>query len=337
MFPWKAILAGLAFALGATTGATAEPCPAADGGLGVSRIVMIDARSGPVFGRITRQKREASFLRDKEVVLTFDDGPLPWITRSILKSLEAACTKATFFPVGRMAVAHPEVVREILDRGHTIGSHTWSHPRLPSLDPEKAREDIERGFAAVALAAGSPIAPFFRFPGLADNADLIAHLRKRNIATFSVDVVSDDSFARDATKLHDLTMKRIKAAGGGIVLFHDIKSVTARALPQILRSLKSGGYQVVHLRPTVPVVAVATYDKELGPRIAKATIAAAEKGNIMPFFGRAGPHIGAQTAPAQLPVESVGRTREPAQPVSADPENGWTPTISRSPRRGSGS
>ena len=61
-------------------------------------------------------------------MLTFDDGPMPWITTSILDTLDQHCTKATFFSVGRMAIAYPETTRAIMLRGHTLGTHTWSHP-----------------------------------------------------------------------------------------------------------------------------------------------------------------------------------------------------------------
>jgi peptidoglycan-N-acetylglucosamine deacetylase len=96
--------------------------------LGVSRTVQIDATNGPLFGGITKFSREESFLQPREVMLTFDDGPLPWITKSILDTLDRQCTKATFFSVGRMALAYPDTVRDVVARGHTLGTHTWSHP-----------------------------------------------------------------------------------------------------------------------------------------------------------------------------------------------------------------
>jgi peptidoglycan-N-acetylglucosamine deacetylase len=138
---------------------SAETCAGNDGGLGASRIVEIDSAGGPLYGDFTHRAKEPSFLGPREVVLTFDDGPLPAVTRSILDTLDRFCTKATFFSVGRMAVAYPSTLREVLSRGHTVGGHTWSHPlNLPRLRPDKAHDEIERGFAAVALAAGQPIA-----------------------------------------------------------------------------------------------------------------------------------------------------------------------------------
>jgi peptidoglycan/xylan/chitin deacetylase (PgdA/CDA1 family) len=227
----------------------ASACPDQARGLGVARIVEIDASSGPIFGNLTKQTREQRFLGPKEVVLTFDDGPMPAITKSILDTLDRFCTKATFFSVGRMAVAYPAMTKEILARGHTLGTHTWSHPMsLPRLAPAAAREQIDSGFAAVALAADQPIAPFFRFPGLNDSPALLSYLQERGIASFTVDVVSNDSYIGDANRLIARTLDHVERDNGGIVLFHDIKHVTARALPTILSDLKARGYKVVHMR-----------------------------------------------------------------------------------------
>ena len=171
--------------------AVARSCP----GGGTSRTIEVDTRGGPIYGVLTKLKTAPNLLAPKEVVLTFDDGPMPWITKSILDTLDRYCAKATFFSVGRMAAAYPATVKDVLARGHTLGTHTWSHPlNLKRLKREKAIDEIERGFAAVTAAAGQPIAPFFRFPGLNDSVELAAHLKERNIAAFTVDVVSNDSY-----------------------------------------------------------------------------------------------------------------------------------------------
>ncbi len=249
----KAALAA-AVAVTLTLGITpAGACTDKAGGLGVARIVEIDASHGPIFGGLTTQTREQRFLGPKEVVLTFDDGPIPGITKSILDTLDRFCTKATFFSVGRMAVVYPAMVKDVIARGHTMGTHTWSHPmNLPRLSPAAAREQIDSGFAAVALAAEQPIAPFFRFPGLSDSPALMSYLQERGIAAFTVDVVSNDSYIGDVNRLIAKTLERVEADKGGIILFHDIKHVTARALPTILSELKARGYKVVHMRAKKP-------------------------------------------------------------------------------------
>ncbi len=238
--------------------------------LGVTRVVEIDAAGGPVFGSITKRQKEDRFLGPKEVVLTFDDGPLPGVTKPILDILDRHCTKATFFSVGKMAVAYPELVREILERGHTLGTHTWSHPlSLPRLKGEQARDQIESGFAAAVMAAGpNRVAPFFRFPGLSDSAALVLHLEGRNIATFTVDVVSNDSYIVDPGRLIERTLQQAEAENGGIMLFHDIKPQTARALPSILGALKSRRFKVVYLTAKTPVEADQRYMASLKSHLA---------------------------------------------------------------------
>jgi hypothetical protein len=83
----------------------------------------------------------------------------------------------------------------------------------------------------------------------------LQHLQDRQVASFSVDIVTDDSFIAHAGGVTQMTMRRLKTHGKGILLFHDIKTQTAQAMPDILRALKTGGYRVVHVRATAPLVA----------------------------------------------------------------------------------
>ncbi|OYW53506.1 MAG: hypothetical protein B7Y80_14800 [Hyphomicrobium sp. 32-62-53] len=290
---------GLAGAAGAVRAETT--CGDPKGALGVDRVVEIDASTGPLYGEISVLQREDSFLKPREVVLTFDDGPMPWITKSILDTLDQFCTKATFFSVGRMAIAYPASVKDVLARGHTLGSHTWSHPmNMKRRGLERAIDEIERGFSAIAMAAEQPIAPFFRFPGLSDSDPMMAHLQSRGIAAFTVDVVSNDSYIGSADRLATYTLAQIDKRQGGIVLFHDIKSATAKALPVILASLKRQGYKVVHMRAKAPLVPVDTYNADLEKLIAKSrpkaaaeatVVAAAAAGDVAPAADGQQPHL----------------------------------------------
>lgn len=284
-----ATLFSLSIGLAGTAPAQADACQTDAAGR-TARVVEIDTSAGPLFGDITKFQKEQPFLAPKEVVLTFDDGPMPWITRSILEILDKYCIKATFFSVGKMAVAYPDTLREISNRGHTLGGHTWSHPlNLRRMKIDAALDEIERGFAAVALANRDGVAPFFRFPGLSDSAPLLAALQKRGIATFSVDVVSDDSFISDPKRLADVTLRRIEARQGGIVLFHDIKRATAKALPTIIGELVRRGYSFVHMRAKTRLEVVESYAASLTPQIQKNLAGANGKPKLMPFYGTIGP------------------------------------------------
>src|SRR5215510_2368530 len=153
----------------------AEPGFAADcprpGALGTSRTLVVDAKAHPLIGSM--QYRETLPLEDGEVVLTFDDGPLPKYSNQILEILAAQCVKATFFLVGRQAQANPEGVRKVREAGHTVATHTQNHPSgMHRLPIERATKEVQDGIASVKAALGdnsAALSPFFRIPGLARN------------------------------------------------------------------------------------------------------------------------------------------------------------------------
>jgi peptidoglycan-N-acetylglucosamine deacetylase len=234
-----------------------EPCVAGPDALGVSRTLEIDTIAGPRFGA---PFKEQDILADGEVVLTFDDGPLRAYTQRVLEALQAHCAKATFFVVGRMAVSDPEMVREYARLGHTVGIHTWSHQNLHRLTPLRARAEIELGFSAVQRALGKPVAPFFRFPYLADSRSMTIHLQERHIAIFSIDVDSKDYRTRNADSVHRKVISDLARLKKGIILFHDIQPSTAKALPGLLADLKAKGYRLVHLQPKTDATTMAEFD-----------------------------------------------------------------------------
>ena len=174
--------------------ATSAVCTKPDA-LGVSRVVEIDATGGPGFG--FEHFKQYDFLRDKEVVLTFDDGPWPGNTHAVLNALADECLRATFFEIGEHATWHPEITKQVIEAGMTVGTHTWSHKDLArnpyAQDLEQAEEEIEMGNSAVQMAAaGAKVAPFFRFPDLQHPPQLLSYLAERNIAIFSTDINSRD-------------------------------------------------------------------------------------------------------------------------------------------------
>jgi peptidoglycan/xylan/chitin deacetylase (PgdA/CDA1 family) len=247
--------------------ASAQPARAAcntPGALGVGRTVEIDTTGGPGFG--FEHFKQLDFLRDKEVVLTFDDGPWPLNTPAVLKALADECTTGIFFSIGKHATYYPEIIKQVYAAGHTVGTHTWSHATLTNkkLTEDQRKEEIEKGFSAVKWALGgvSP-SPFFRFPALQHPPEMVTYLGDRNIAMFSCDLDSFDFKARNAQAVIDVTMKKLDKLGKGIVLMHDFHKHTAEALPDLLKKLKAGGYKVVAMKAKSPVQTIAKYDEDV--------------------------------------------------------------------------
>jgi peptidoglycan/xylan/chitin deacetylase (PgdA/CDA1 family) len=232
--------------------------------MGVSRVVEIDTTGGPEFG--LQYLKGKDFLRDKEVVLTFDDGPRPISTVAVVKALQDECLKATFFEIGQPASWHPEITKQVIDAGMTVGTHTWSHRDLArnpyAQDPEKAEWEIEMGNSAVhSAAAGGKVAPFFRFPYLQQLPRLISYLAERSIAIFSADIDSRDFTMHKPGQVINSVMSQLDKRGKGIVLLHDFHRNTAEALPELLRQLKLAGYKVVHMVPKEQLSTVPKYDE----------------------------------------------------------------------------
>lgn len=238
--------------------AATKECPGNPNPLGVSRVVEIDTTGGPGFG--FQHYKMYDFLQPKEVVLTFDDGPLPNRTTAILKALDAECTKATFFSVGKVAAGYPDIIRQVAKSGHTVGAHTMLHKDLSKMPMDKAKDEIEESFSVIQRAVGGPIAPFFRFPFLRANQDELKYLADRNIAVFSTDIDSFDFKGPRPDRLIKHIMARLEKEGKGIILMHDIQPHTAKAMPELLKQLKEKGYKVVQLTAKDPVKTLPEYD-----------------------------------------------------------------------------
>jgi peptidoglycan/xylan/chitin deacetylase (PgdA/CDA1 family) len=249
----------LALVLGAGVSAAADCGP---GTLGTARVVAVGTQGGLEVGLKTY--RQTIPLADHEVILTFDDGPDALSTPKILDALKAECVKANFFEIGRNAEALPDLARREVVEGHTVASHTWSHPQptlryLPGGETA-ARADILRGMIAVEKAAyGRTVsgseprdlrleAPFFRFPGFADTQDLRDWLAANDVGIFGVDLWASDWIKMTPDEELKLVMSRLEKNGHkGMLLMHDNHPWTAAMVPMLLKRLKAEGYKVVNI------------------------------------------------------------------------------------------
>jgi peptidoglycan/xylan/chitin deacetylase (PgdA/CDA1 family) len=245
------VAAGLA--VGATAGAgmaLAAECPGNPDALGISRTIVVEPLEHTRIGSMSYD--ETLPLADHEVVLTFDDGPLPPYTDRVLEILAHECVKATYFIVGSMARAYPDRVRKVAEAGHTIGTHSMTHP-IPfgRLSFERTKAQIDDGIKATQAALGdeSHLAPFFRFPGFARTEAAEDYLAEQGLMTWGADFPADDWMRIGPREIEKRAMRRIEAVGKGVLLLHDIHQRTVEALPGILKALKEGGYRIVHVVP----------------------------------------------------------------------------------------
>ncbi|WP_333793409.1 polysaccharide deacetylase family protein [Hyphomicrobium sp.] len=250
-------------------------CHARPDALGTSRVVEIDATGGLEFGE-QYLKDEPKFLEPGEVVLTFDDGPSRRYTVPILNALDADCVKATFFSVGRMAISDPATLREVVRRGHTVGTHTWSHKNLASLGDAAMKREFELGLSAVAAAVGGPVAPFFRFPYLGHSKATRDYIKSRGFGIFGIHVDSKDFRTKSPGIVLRNVLAQLDRTKKGILLFHDIQPSTAGALASLLAELKARGYRVVHIESAHPAITLPEYDAIAEKALASKSAAAAK-------------------------------------------------------------
>ena len=245
-------------------GQAAANCPGHPDALGTSRVLALDPTKYPRVGRM--QYPDSLPLNDKEVVLTFDDGPILPYSDQILDILASQCVKATYFLVGEMARAFPATVRRIYEEGHTIGTHSDHHPtRFGQLPIERMRREIDQGISDVSAALGDRkyLAPFFRIPGLARSDVVESELAARGLSVFSSDTDADDWHHRiSSQQIVTLAMRRLESRGKGILLLHDIHPTTVTALPGLLKELKDKGFHIVQVVPAASyVIAMANKPK----------------------------------------------------------------------------
>jgi len=219
------------------------------------RIVTVDTSKDQVF--------TDGHLAADEIALTFDDGPHQTRTPRVLQILAAAHVRAMFFEIGRNASAHPDVARGVLAAGHTVGSHTFSHPNMARIDERHAESEVESGDASVSLALGFRPGdlPFFRFPYGAKTPLEQGFVSKRGNTTMFWNMDSQDWKIRDPHRLFLNVLSELYRAKHGIILFHDIHEQTVIVLPHVLAELEARHMKAVVFVAAPPAGAVDRSDK----------------------------------------------------------------------------
>ena len=160
----------------------------------------VDTTGGPGFG--FEHFKSHDFLREGEVVLTFDDGPWPKNTPAVLAALASHCTKAIFFPIGQHAIYEPGILKQVAAAGHAVGSHTWSHQDVSKKSLQEGKDEIEKGISAVRWAVGAPTAPYFRFPALRHPPELMTYLGQAT-SPFSPPILTPSTSSRASPSKSD--------------------------------------------------------------------------------------------------------------------------------------
>ncbi|GAA4257641.1 polysaccharide deacetylase family protein [Azospirillum formosense] len=175
--------------------------------------------------------------------LTFDDGPHPAVTPRILDILRSEGVRATFFPIGNVAVRHPRIIRRIVQEGHEVGNHSLTHPNMRTLTTEAQRAQIAETNRILAEAGADPV--LFRPPAGRWNSDTLKAVEQEKMSPALWNVDTRDWFTRDPGKI----MAQIDATGtiGSVVLMHTTYNATAEALPQAIGLLRTRGCRFVTL------------------------------------------------------------------------------------------
>lgn len=192
----------------------------------------------------TTKPTRVNCAKVKCIALTFDDGPVPQ-TAHVLDVLKHHQAKATFFVLGELAATRPALLRRMVREGHAIGDHSWDHSQFWHQDAAAIRREVRRTAAAIRRATGS--SPRMLRPPFGESNAVVRRIARQEgmaIVLWSVDPL--DWRDRDT----DTVIRRIvkRARPGAIILSHDIRPSTRRAIPEVIARLQAKGYVFV----TVP-------------------------------------------------------------------------------------
>jgi peptidoglycan/xylan/chitin deacetylase (PgdA/CDA1 family) len=265
----------------------------------------------------------------KVVALTFDDGPWEKATPQILEVLKKNRIKATFFWIGKHLLLYPEVARQVLDDGHVVGNHTWSH-LYTDVEPAIAAREIDNTSALMTKLLGVRT-NLFRPPGGRLKNGLVEYATKRKylIALWSIDP-RDSHLPIKAEQIVDTVLKEIQP--GGVILLHDgggDRSATIKALPVLISRLRTKGYKFVTLPELLKLSGQPPKPTDSKAAPSKAPPAKAAPSKVTPSKASPSPKPSQLPAlptkvpempPSQSPVPSESRPSvSPADPATLSP------------------
>lgn len=179
----------------------------------------------------------------KIIAMTFDDGPHPQNTPRLLDMLRKRNVKATFFTIGRSVDLYPHIAKRIVQEGHEIGNHTYTHANLSKLSEANVRKELNRGRDAITRATGAtprimrpPYGALYK-----NQRQWIKNVYRYPTILWSVDPL--DWKDRNASVVANRLTTR--ATPGGILLAHDLHKTTVDAMPRTLDTLIAQGYKFV--------------------------------------------------------------------------------------------
>ncbi len=211
-------------------------------GLAVDVSRRLDSGAGSLASNLSASVFSQGNPFGRQIALTFEDGPTPVVTREILAELKKRHLTATFFVLGQRVLAEPDLVRQIKDEGHEIGSHGFSHSNFSLLPAATIAHELERTQEVVAQTTGS-VPAWLRAPGVIPTLEheSLARNQNLNLAGWSVD--SQDLAQTDGKSIARSILNETR--NGSIILCRDLSQPTAGCMDEVLDGLEARGFELV--------------------------------------------------------------------------------------------
>lgn len=191
--------------------------------------------------------KSISSVDSEGIVLTFDDGPHPRYTPEILKILDQFNIKAVFFMIGKEVEKYPDLVREVVRRGHVVGNHSHNHSNMISFfRAKKLMADFKKSQTTIVKTIGF-LPMLIRPPFGATNPMYFKFLRETGLTSLGWKVRSFDTKETKPVEFINNTIEKITQNKGALCLFHDTQELTVETLPKIIEGVLSKGMEIVSL------------------------------------------------------------------------------------------